>query len=490
MALLVTSFPLEETQSVLEGQGRRRPSRFSPIGYGAGRSAAASVNQGICCAELGWTIACSEWSIGGVESGGETRRESARAVVTGADSMSSISTVSLYKNLGGRRGRIAATPVQRYSMLGCGGAGWVLLLGCAALGVHPVAAEHAAGSSGIMVSGRRAEAVPPGTLPLRAVLRGGSGGLWGNTLQGGSTSLGTSGTFNSGSWSAGDKKAYNPGNDPEVEHCPSDGVTQLAFSPKVLVPKQYLVSSSWDGQLRCWEVEASSGKTSPVGMQRHEKPLMCCTWTADGSGILPAAPTAKACTGASRRARGRSSPRTTRRSSASSTQSTPRRAAQGATSPGRGTAPSSSGTRGPAPGSPSGCCRSPSGSTPWTWSGASWSSRPRNATCWCTTCGTPRRSRPPAPLRPARIGRTSLPRPVRIGRTSFPRAVLTGRTSPPRTAVPPEALAAQVPDALRRGLPEPGRVLRRERRGPRRCAALPPSRPPSLKGFAILLRVS
>jgi len=286
MALLVTSFPLEETQSVLEGQGRRRPSRFSPIGYGAGRSAAASVNQGICCAELGWTIACSEWSIGGVESGGETRRESARAVVTGADSMSSISTVSLYKNLGGRRERIAATPVQRYSMLGCGGAGWVLLLGCAALGVHPVAAEHAAGSSGIMVSGRRAEAVPPGTLPLRAVLRGGSGGLWGNTLQGGSTSLGTSGTFNSGSWSAGDKKAYNPGNDPEVEHCPSDGVTQLAFSPKVLVPKQYLVSSSWDGQLRCWEVEASSGKTSPVGMQRHEKPLMCCTWTADGSGIL------------------------------------------------------------------------------------------------------------------------------------------------------------------------------------------------------------
>jgi len=286
MALLVTSFPLEETQSVLEGQGRRRPSRFSPIGYGAGRSAAASVNQGICCAELGWTIACSEWSIGGVESGGETRRESARAVVTGADSMSSISTASLYKNLGGRRERIAATPVQRYSMLGCGGAGWVLLLGCAALGVHPVAAEHAAGSSGIMVSGRRAEAVPPGTLPLRAVLRGGSGGLWGNTLQGGSTSLGTSGTFNSGSWSAGDKKAYNPGNDPEVEHCPSDGVTQLAFSPKVLVPKQYLVSSSWDGQLRCWEVEASSGKTSPVGMQRHEKPLMCCTWTADGSGIL------------------------------------------------------------------------------------------------------------------------------------------------------------------------------------------------------------
>eukprot|EP00960_Hanusia_phi_P001026 28412-Hanusia_phi.AAC.2 len=40
------------------------------------------------------------------------------------------------------------------------------------------------------------------------------------------------------------------------------------------------------GQLRCYEVDASTGKTKPIGMQKHEKPAMCCAWKLDGSGVL------------------------------------------------------------------------------------------------------------------------------------------------------------------------------------------------------------
>jgi len=107
----------------------------------------------------------------------------------------------------------------------------------------------------------------------RSTLRLRGGSTWGSTW--GSSSF------------AGSKKAHNPENDPEValEHCPNDGITALRFSPKALLPKNYLVATTWDGEVRCYEADTASGKTMPVGMQRHEKPAMCCAWKADGSAI-------------------------------------------------------------------------------------------------------------------------------------------------------------------------------------------------------------
>jgi WD40 repeat protein len=102
-------------------------------------------------------------------------------------------------------------------------------------------------------------------------LRGGS--TWGSSW--GSSSFGSS------------KKAHNPENDAEVdaEFCPNDGITCLRFSPKALLPKNYLVATTWEGEVRCYECDPSSGKTSPVSMQRHEKPALCCAWKSDGSAI-------------------------------------------------------------------------------------------------------------------------------------------------------------------------------------------------------------
>jgi len=120
------------------------------------------------------------------------------------------------------------------------------------------------------VSGGAAAAVDVlGRSTLR--LRGGS--TWGSTW--GSSSFGSN------------KKAHNPDNDPEVEmeHCPNDGITDLRFSPKSLLPKNYLVATTWEGEVRCYEADPASGKTIPVGMQRHEKPAMCCAWKSDGSAI-------------------------------------------------------------------------------------------------------------------------------------------------------------------------------------------------------------
>jgi len=116
-------------------------------------------------------------------------------------------------------------------------------------------------------AGHAAAALARSTLRLRG------GSTWGSTW--GSSSF------------SGSKKAHNPENDPEVdlEHCPNDGITDLRFSPKALLPNNYLVATTWDGEVRCYQADPASGKTTPVGMQRHEKPAMCCAWKSDGSAI-------------------------------------------------------------------------------------------------------------------------------------------------------------------------------------------------------------
>ena len=132
----------------------------------------------------------------------------------------------------------------------------------------------AAGAAG---AARPRSAASAPVAPHRAGVRGGSP----LRLRGGST-WGSS--WGSSSFGAG-KKAHNPENDPEVEleYCPNDSITDLRFSPKALLPKNYLAATTWDGEVRCYEVDPASGKTQPVAMQKHEKPALCCAWKTDGT---------------------------------------------------------------------------------------------------------------------------------------------------------------------------------------------------------------
>ncbi|KAJ1480718.1 hypothetical protein T484DRAFT_1809629 [Baffinella frigidus] len=126
----------------------------------------------------------------------------------------------------GRERRCSPSPSMRGA-----GLGLVILLGCAIAGTAVPTPR-----SGLGLGVGRGAGVPPMETVLR--LRGGSGNLWGNSWQAGSASMGTSGTFAPGQAAEVEKKTYNPVNDPEIEHCPNDGVTQLSFSPKALSPKQ------------------------------------------------------------------------------------------------------------------------------------------------------------------------------------------------------------------------------------------------------------
>ncbi|KAA8495870.1 Protein RAE1 [Porphyridium purpureum] len=81
--------------------------------------------------------------------------------------------------------------------------------------------------------------------------------------------------------------ADNPNNDILVSNPPNDGISSLAFSPRALAPKNFLVAGSWDNGVRCWEVQ-QSGQTVPVGMIEHSAPVLDVTWREDGQAIFSA----------------------------------------------------------------------------------------------------------------------------------------------------------------------------------------------------------
>lgn len=64
---------------------------------------------------------------------------------------------------------------------------------------------------------------------------------------------------------------------------PSDGVSALAWSPK----QNFLVASSWDNQVRCYEVQAN-GSSTPRASVAHEAPVLCAAWHHDGSAVFSA----------------------------------------------------------------------------------------------------------------------------------------------------------------------------------------------------------
>eukprot|EP01112_Ceratiomyxa_fruticulosa_P018379 TRINITY_DN5863_c0_g1_i1.p1 TRINITY_DN5863_c0_g1~~TRINITY_DN5863_c0_g1_i1.p1 ORF type:complete len:345 (-),score=62.98 TRINITY_DN5863_c0_g1_i1:37-1071(-) len=76
---------------------------------------------------------------------------------------------------------------------------------------------------------------------------------------------------------------HNPNKDFEVTSPPTDGISSLAFSPRA----NHLVAGSWDQHLRCWEVACttSSGQSIPKAGIKYEAPVLCTSWSADGTKV-------------------------------------------------------------------------------------------------------------------------------------------------------------------------------------------------------------
>jgi mRNA export factor len=91
----------------------------------------------------------------------------------------------------------------------------------------------------------------------------------------GTTPSPTAGGFNSQS-SAPDTPVVSP---------PSDGVSSLNFTPAQNA--SFIVSTSWSGQVQCWEVgvQGASLASQPKAETKHDLPLDS-EWTADGTKIL------------------------------------------------------------------------------------------------------------------------------------------------------------------------------------------------------------
>ncbi|KAI8059444.1 WD40-repeat-containing domain protein [Gongronella butleri] len=69
--------------------------------------------------------------------------------------------------------------------------------------------------------------------------------------------------------------------DIEVTSPPTDGISALAFSSQA----DYLASSSWDNQVRVYEVQPS-GQTIPKAAYAHEGPVLDVTWSQDGTKVI------------------------------------------------------------------------------------------------------------------------------------------------------------------------------------------------------------
>ncbi|MQM02420.1 hypothetical protein Taro_035195, partial [Colocasia esculenta] len=76
--------------------------------------------------------------------------------------------------------------------------------------------------------------------------------------------------------------SVNPNKSYEVSPSPADSVSSLSFSPK----GNYLVATSWDNQVRCWEILAGSSQAK--ASISHDQPVLCSTWKDDGTTVFSA----------------------------------------------------------------------------------------------------------------------------------------------------------------------------------------------------------
>ncbi|XP_048439219.1 protein RAE1-like isoform X2 [Pyrus x bretschneideri] len=83
---------------------------------------------------------------------------------------------------------------------------------------------------------------------------------------------------------AASNQNQNPNKSFEVTHLPNDSISSLSFSPK----SNILVATSWDNQVRCWEIHQSGQNLAsvPKASISHDQPVLCSAWKDDGSTVF------------------------------------------------------------------------------------------------------------------------------------------------------------------------------------------------------------
>lgn len=76
----------------------------------------------------------------------------------------------------------------------------------------------------------------------------------------------------------------NPNKSYEVPQPPADSVSSLNFSPKA----NHLIVTSWDNQVRCWEIMQSGTNvnSTPKAAISHDQPVLCSAWKDDGTTVF------------------------------------------------------------------------------------------------------------------------------------------------------------------------------------------------------------
>lgn len=92
------------------------------------------------------------------------------------------------------------------------------------------------------------------------------------------------GTFHSVNQGGGQGPPYNPNKDIELTSPPNDSISSICWSPVA----NFVVASSWDNQIRCWEV-AATGQSVPKAVSQHDQPVLCTDWSPDGSHVFSGA---------------------------------------------------------------------------------------------------------------------------------------------------------------------------------------------------------
>ena len=76
---------------------------------------------------------------------------------------------------------------------------------------------------------------------------------------------------------------HNPNGDVEVQNAATDGISSLSWSPTA----NFLVGTSWDNEVRCWEVQPG-GNAVPKASTQHAGPVLCSCWSPDGARVYTA----------------------------------------------------------------------------------------------------------------------------------------------------------------------------------------------------------
>lgn len=74
--------------------------------------------------------------------------------------------------------------------------------------------------------------------------------------------------------------------DTPINQPPDDAISCIKFSP-ASIPQTYLIASSWNNEIRCWEIQ-SQGQSNPKAVQKHDAPILSCCWSADGTKVFTA----------------------------------------------------------------------------------------------------------------------------------------------------------------------------------------------------------